>query len=918
MAMDRPPFLAFNRGEVSKHVLGRVDIEKMRLAAETQENFLPYVLGPMTIRPGMQYVGGTKNNLNCVLIPFVYANTDTALLEMTDGAMRVFNIVNGVETLVTRAAVSTSVTNGTFAATTGWTLAFTGTGGYSTITGNRLTLSSPVKGGLASATQTLAIAGADQNVRHALRIVVERGPVLFRIGSTSGGDEYVTETTLRTGVHSLAFTPTGASAYIQFETRSAPVKIIKSVAIESAGTMSVSTPWAGSNLSLIRHTQSGDIVFCVCKGVEPYQIERRSPYSWSVVKYQSVDGPFGVPNTSDITMTPSGLSGNITVTTNRNYFRPTHAGSLFRLFSYGQIVNENLGASGQYTKAIRISGVGTTRKFSVVVSGTWAGTVTLYRSLESENSGFAPVDNDAMSSGTKSSTSNWSNDYNDDKDNLICWFRLGVSSATFSGTANIVITYASGGAVGTFRITNFNSRTSVSAEVLIPIANTTSTDNWSEGDWSDYSGWPSAIAFHEGRLWFAGQDKIWGSVSDDYYSFNEDKVGDAGPINRTVGFGPIDTINWLLPLTRMVIGRQASETTVRSSSLDEPLTPTSFNLKDCSTQGSSAPQAARVDTRGVFIQQSRRRVYELFFDAEGLDYRARDLTRLNLDIGTQELTEIRVQRQPDTVLYFVRGDGEVACLLYERDDEVSAWFRIVTDGTVETCCVLPSLQEDIVYFVVKRTVNGQDVRYIERMAKRSQCSGLPGSRLADSHIIYSGSPTTTITGLSHLEGREVVVWGWNTTSPFTVTANDGTTQTVGRDLGTYTVSGGQITGLSSTVTDACVGLSYTAKFKSAKLAYAASLGTAMLQHKRVDQLGFSLLDTHYQGLQYGPSFDKMDNMPSVEGHEITPADTIWAQQEIQMTPIPGEWSTDSRICLQAEAPRPCTVAGVVFEITTHA
>ena len=37
----------------------------------------------------------------------------------------------------------------------------------------------------------------------ALRIVIERGPVTLRVGSTASGDEYINETVLRTGTHSL-------------------------------------------------------------------------------------------------------------------------------------------------------------------------------------------------------------------------------------------------------------------------------------------------------------------------------------------------------------------------------------------------------------------------------------------------------------------------------------------------------------------------------------------------------------------------------------------------------------------------------------------------------------------------------------------------------------------------------------------
>jgi hypothetical protein len=106
-------------------------------------------------------------------------------------------------------------------------------------------------------------------------------------------------------------------------------------------------------------------------------------------------------------------------------------------------------------------------------------------------------------------------------------------------------------------VTGFTSTTIVTVEVLSAFSSLNATADWSEGDWSDIVGWPSALRFHDGRLWFAGRDKIWGSVSDAYTSFDIDFEGDAGPINRSVGFGPVDTINWLLDLSRLIVGGKA-------------------------------------------------------------------------------------------------------------------------------------------------------------------------------------------------------------------------------------------------------------------------------------------------------------------------------------------------------------------------
>lgn len=911
MGKQHAPLLSFNRGEVSRYAMARVDVERMRLSAEEQVNWAPWVLGPMMLRPGLQYCGGIRSDLTCRLLPFIFSNSDLALLELTDSNLRVWTVSGDTETLVTRPSVSTTVTNGDFSSSTGWTLTATGAGASSTISGGKLTMSSPVAGGLAQGKRSVTVAGGDQNVLHAFRIVVDRGPIRFRAGSTDGSGNYISETTLDTGTHSLAFTPTGATVYIQLETITAQSKIVDSITIDAAGAMTLPTTWLEADLPYVRYHESGDIVFTTCQGQQQRKIERRGVNSWSVVLYKSDDGPFQAGNGSDITLTPAALTGNTTLTASRALFRSTHVGSLFRLFSSGQSTNDSIAAANTFGSAIRVTGTSGDRVFNYAITGTWAGTLTLQRSLDSATTGFIDV---------TTFTANASAAYNDGLTNTIAWYRIGFKTAQYtSGTAVIALTYTGGGAAGIGRVTGFTSTTIVNVEVLSAFSSLNATTDWTEGDWSDVVGWPSALRFHDGRLWFAGRDKIWGSVSDAYTSFDIDYEGDAGPINRSVGFGPVDTINWLLDLSRLIVGREGAETSVRSGSLDEPLTPTNFTLKDCSTQGSAPVAAVKIDTRGVFVQQSNRRVFELGFSAEGQDYTAHDLTRLNPDIGSEGFVDVAVQRQPDTQLHFIRGDGQVAALLHDSEDAVEAWWRIDTSGAsgeVESVAILPGAMENRVYYAVKRTIGGTK-RFLEKLARRDESYGLPECKCADSHIIYSGAAVTTITGLSHLEGQSVVVWGWNTAAPFTATLPDGTTQTIGKDLGTFTVAGGQVTGLASAVTDACIGLGYSATFKSAKLAYAAQMGTALNQTKKIDRVGLILANTHAQGLEYGQSFETMDNLPLVEEGDVTDTNVVWEDFDKQMITVPGDWDTDARLCLRATAPRPAMVMAAVVDITTH-
>lgn len=889
MSKTNFPTLSFNHGRVSQLALARVDLERMRFAAEEQVNWTPRTVGPMILRSGLGYLGGIKGNLPEKILPFIFSNQDLALLELTENVLRVWLVDGDDETLLTRAAVATVVTNGDFSSATGWTATETGSGASATISGGKLNMTSPATGGLAQVKRAVTVASGDQNVAHAFRITVDRGPIIFRAGSTDGDDDFVTETMLGTGTHSIGFTPTGGSVYIQLETRTAQIKIVDSITIEASGIVELPTPWVEEDLPFIRYDQSGDVVFIACEGVQQRRIERRADGSWSVVLYAPEDGPFGVANISDITLTPSVLSGNGTLTASRNVFRSTHVGCLFRLFSSGQTEEASLVAENTFGDAVRVTGVGITRYLNYAIAGTWTGAVTLQRSFTSATTGFTDV---------ARLTANTSDVYNDTLDNSIVWYRWGIKTGDYgTGTADVTLSFAAGGGSGVCRVTGYTSRTVVDIEVLSSFSSLTATSDWSEGDWSDVSGYPSAVRFHEGRLWWGGRDRIWGSVSDSFSSFDVDYEGDAGPLNRSIGFGPVDSVMWLEAGLRLVVGRQGAESPIRSSGFDEPLSPTNFAIRDCETQGSAPVQAVRVGGRIVFVQKSQRRIYQLVYSVEGQDYSASDLTALLPD-ETSNFIHIAVQRQPDTRLHFVRADGTVSVLLLEPTEEVVCWFDIETDGLVEDVIVLPGEVEDRVYYVVKRTIDGNTVRYLERFATEADCIGGATNKLLDSHVVWTGASSATVTGLSHLEGETVSVW-----------AN-------GKALGEETVSSGQIT-ISEAATLAVVGLPYEARFKSAKLAYGAQLGTALSQRKRINYLGLMLRNVHPDGLYFGQSFDAMDPLPSVKDGATMSATAIVENWDDDPIEVPGEWSTDARLCLKATAPKPCTVLGAVVGMVTH-
>lgn len=890
----------FSTGEVSKAALARVDHEKLRLAAEIQENIFPHAIGKGLFRPATGYIAGTKSNARARLIKFVKSVDDVAVLELSNALLRV--LVD--DTFITRASVTSSVTNGDFSSSTGWSLTTTGdaTADINSTVSGALYMACPNRGGTAVCERSVSTSSA--GTEHALRITVTRGPVSFRCGSSSGGDDYIRETNLDAGVHSLALTPSG-TYYVRFSTRREQAIIVDSIEVESAGILELTAPWTTDHLREIRHDQSADIIFLAHTAWQQRKIERRGTRSWSLVTYQADDGPFMTAKTADVKLTPGDTFGNTTLASDSPFFRPEHVGCLFRLF-HDQIstMRTGLGALGEFSEAIRVNGVGTDNDFTVSRAGTFTATLTLQRSYTSKTDGFVNATTTFTTTGTSSVSPGSS------FDNIIHWYRVGVTDYT-SGSVRVSLSYTGDARAGICRVTAYNSSTSVDIEVLVPFGSLAATKDWLEGEWSDLSGWPSVVGFYDGRLWWGRKDRFWASISDNYYGFTLDEemnplaAGDAGSIQRNIATGgSINQLQWFLSLQRPVFGTTGAESSARASSFDEPITPNNIGVKDASTQGSAPVSPVKVDGRGLFVQRSGRKVFQIMYSFENNDYVSRDLTALNDEIGGDGIVELDVQRQPETYAWFVRSDGQVAVLGYDLGENITGWVRFITDGEVESVCTVPGDEQDLVYLVVKRTIDGNDVRYIEKLAMHSEAIGGEITKLGDAGILTAGPASTVVA--AHLASETGLV-GW------------GTRNGVQYVLTGLSADGSGNIALGNTYTNVWVGIPYTGRYKSAKLAYGAQKGTAIMMKKKVEGLGILLENTHRDALKVGSSFSKLYNfvLKSDSGQALGDGDAVTAMHDDVAQPFSGDWTTDSRVHITIQPGHPATLLGLLIPVDTN-
>lgn len=799
--------------------------------------------------------------------------------------------------------------------------------------GGRRTFNASSIGALARLEKRVLV--SDTGSEHSLAITVERGPLTLRVGSTQRDDDYVNETNIGTGYHNLAFTPTGTSFWVTLQSDALIDRIISSLEIGDSGTVEITAPWDTGDLENIRYDQSADVVYVDCDGVRPSKIERRGTgRSWSVVDSALNAGPFLATASSVAKMSVSHFFGNTTLNSDIPFFTSDHVGALIRAFHEGQGGQWRLGALDAVTDVITVAGLsdtGTTandneRRIVISVTGTGQFTSIIERSIDAEDRGFKATVNaaspGASDTGTRSVT------IDDPDDNVKAYYRVRLSSWT-SGVAVVSVTYPGGGVTGIARITGFNSNTDVDIEVLSRFSDTGVTSNWQQGYWSDARGFPTAVALHGGRNMHAQGGSIFGSVSDDYENFDDTVTGDAGPIIKTLGSGPVDRIRFIAALRRPIIGTAGRELTLNSSSLDEALTPDNAAAVPFSTQGSANLRAVTMDNRAIFVQRSRERVIMVGPGASGSsasfgDYENFELTLLVPDLlkDLGGVVSIAVQRQPDTRLHMVGATGKVAILTYEPQEEVICWTLWQSDtGTnpaVEKAMVLPGLSEDAVFYHVRRTINGVTRRYLEKWAKESECVGDTGlTWLMDAAKSYTdtGRTATLIDIAPHLVGEKCIVWSDDTGSI------PGVDRSPDSDSGVQTTfvpdTGGDIA-LGVAVHHAVAGLAPSDPlWVSTKLAYAAEAGTALNQVKRVDKAAFSLYNTHHFGFRFGGDTGHLDPLPRRIGGARMDADHIHATLDSKAIGFPSTWLTDARIIMRGRFPRPATVLAAVPTVNTN-
>ncbi len=274
--------------------------------------------------------------------------------------------------------------------------------------------------------------------------------------------------------------------------------------------------------------------------------------------------------------------------------------------------------------------------------------------------------------------------------------------------------------------------------------------------------YPGAVTYYEQRRCFAGTtnlpQNVWmtrsGTESDLSYGI---PVQDSDRISFRIAAREANTIRHMVPLQQLVLLTNSAEWRVTSVNNDA-LTPFSISVRPQSYIGANNVQPSIINNSLVYCAARGGHVREMGYSWQSNGYITGDLSlRAAHLFDDLELLDMTYSKSPMPILWFISSNGKLLGMTYIPEEQLGAWHQHETDGYFESCTSIPEGDEDSLYVIVRRDINGQTKRYVERMETRNFTS------LADAWFVDSGlttttvAPITTLSGLSHLNDKFVSI-----------------------------------------------------------------------------------------------------------------------------------------------------------------
>ncbi len=253
--------------------------------------------------------------------------------------------------------------------------------------------------------------------------------------------------------------------------------------------------------------------------------------------------------------------------------------------------------------------------------------------------------------------------------------------------------------------------------------------------------YPGAVGYYQQRLCFAGTNNapqtMWMSKTGNFNNFGfSTPIKDDDSITLTIASRQVHRFRHLLQLQELLGLTTGGEWVFRGS--DSGLTPKTVQAKVQSYNGGSRIPPIVVNNSAIYIQARNNVVSSLAYTFESDGFSGEDLTKFSPHLFRgHQLIDWTFQQVPDRLVWAARDDGVLLCMTFLPEEQLIAWHQHVTDGFVESVCSIAEGDEDALYLMVRRVVDGATVRYVERMASR-RVDDIEDAFFVDSGLTYDG------------------------------------------------------------------------------------------------------------------------------------------------------------------------------------
>ena len=447
----------------------------------------------------------------------------------------------------------------------------------------------------------------------------------------------------------------------------------------------ITTPYDDQELADIDYAQSEDAMYVFHRGIPTHRILTSSDDAWNCLPVPFTTTPFS--EQGDFPAVGLTLSAN-TVGTGRSM---TASSSYWLAADVGRAVLHNAGVA----------------VITAVVSGTVA-TVELKSIFDSTSipSGEWNLDSSPQARLTPSA-----------KDpvggaitmtlNLAGWRAedVGKYVRLNSGLARIDSITSSTVAVGEILIV-------LSAAVAAPALSWTLQSSM----WTSVNGYPCTGTMNDQRLVTAGTLKnpetVFGSRIGEPLDFLIG-TGDSDGYVFSISTNQKSDIDYVIQNRNLLVLTNGGEFSMFSGT-EKPITPTNVQVKPQSPHGSRRVKPLPVGKEVLFVQRAGRKLRAIGYRYDEDGYKSTDLTTLAEHITASGIAEMAFQQEPDPVVWCVLNNGRLVSLTFDRDLDVIAWAQHSTDGAFESVACIPYGDSEQVWMIVRREIDGQVRRYVER------------------------------------------------------------------------------------------------------------------------------------------------------------------------------------------------------------